>query len=304
MSNNDVNEIQNKQNHELNVSFKWSRFFVVFFVVNVIFLLLFFILAYYISSPEWILQLSPPESPNAWLDAILITIPMIAVLFILLPIIIRRYYGNKNNVILYLLGVVVFIGIALFSGVFLEFFSFGTGMLTKFANQSVFIIILTSMYFYFMFDQEIFHEGFNALDIKLKILSIILYILPCSAIVFRVLDLDFYTSTVESIFLGVPTVILVFFTLFDIIIKSIKLAKMLNKNQKRYKISYFFIAISSLILLVFFMIFAVIIVIEYPQDSLLFYGNLILLSFVVVFLYMGYIWPSRAKNERNIEQND
>lgn len=284
--------------------FIWPRYFTEFFISAIVIMLGTFILAIVLSDPAYVLQLNPPEDAAAWLKPLLILIPMIFVVFLMTPIMAKKYYENKNNVVLYLLGMVAFIGLALFMGVFIEFFSFGSGILVKFMNQSVFIVIMTSMYFYFMFDQEVFHGGFDNLDWKLKLFTIILYALPVTAIIFRVLELDIYTNAVESIFLGIPTVILVFFTLIDIIYQSLRISKALDENQLRFKIAYIFIALSSILLIVFFLIFAGFIVLAESQDTILFYLNLGLLSIVVIFLYLGYIWPVRMKEDEKKKEDN
>lgn len=274
--------------------YKWPKYFKIFFFANLIFLICFFCLSYILSSPSWFLVWTGLGLGNI-LEILLFLIPALFTLFIMLPLIVKKYYSKKNNAILFLFCMVLFISIALLFGIFLEIFEFGTYMLSTFFNQVVFIIILTAMYYYFLFDQEIFHKGFNTLNVKWKIAINLCFILPSSAIFFRVLQFNIYSRAVESIFLGVPTVLFVFYTLSDIIIKSLASSKRVKKEDKIYSRAYIFIGLSTIILFLFFIIFACFILFEWPRDSLFYYFTLMLLSIVVLLLYLGYIWPSRKK---------
>lgn len=284
--------------------FKWPRFFTIFFTSAIFIMVITFILGILLSDPAYIIQYDPPNDVSGLLNALLIIVPMLFIWFFMIPIIGKKYYENKNNVVLYLFGMFIFIGLGSFMGVFLEFFNFGSAILVKYMNQSVFIVIMTAMYFYYMFDQEVFHGGFDKLDVKWKVFTLVFYALPTSAIVFRVLELDLYPTAVENIFLGLPTVVLVFYTLFDIIFQSFKISGILDESQYRFKVAYRFIALSSIVLIVFFIVFAAFIVLGEDQDNVIFYINLGLLSIVVFFLYLGYIWPVRVQNKKENEDEE
>jgi hypothetical protein len=277
-------------------SYKWPMYFKIFFISNIAFHILFFILACVLSSPPWILRLVDLESKGV-LRIVLILIPALFTIFGMAPLIVRKYYSKKNNAILFLFSFVLYICGALVMGILLELFDFGTDMLSTFSNQVVFVIILTAIYYYFLFDQEIFHKGFGTLTSYWKIIVNLCFILPTSAIFFRVLKLNVYPISLESIFLGAPTVLLAFYTLFDIIVKSLKNSKRVKNESSKYYMAYIFIAISTIILFAFFLIFAAFILFELDRGQIGYYLTLAMLSLVVVFLYLGYIWPSRVSKE-------
>jgi hypothetical protein len=231
-----------------------------------------------------------PSNPPVWFQISAVT-PSLIICTIIMIRFGQKIARDNNTIAFLMLHFTLFLTLALVSAIITSLVG-GVGGLGIYWDRVLFSCFLISFYFLYEFTNEVFRGGFTKINNRERIFLIICTFVPIILTAFR--QTTEIPDIIENVGLGlaaivllIPNILLIYHSF--LLLRNIRIDDTISVDYQR---SIKYIGISSLIIIIFTVLFAIIVLAELYKTWLYWTAMILIMIFMICF-YNGYSAPKK-----------